>query len=229
MKVIMADFDYLKKVPYFNELEDKSLEEIHKISTINFFKKGSIIFMEGEKGEAIYFVKSGKVKISKTSSIGKEYIIKIMEKGDVFAESVLFVGGEYPATAEAIEDSEVIMLKNQDIENLILKNSKIALSIIKLMAKRLKNVAVIIENLALRDSIGRTASVLLTFAKERGINTKEGILLNLNLNRQDLANIVGTSRENVTRILSQMDKEGIIHLDRQKIIIKDIERLKEML
>ncbi|WP_042835638.1 Crp/Fnr family transcriptional regulator [Thermoanaerobacter ethanolicus] len=225
----MADFDYLKKVPYFNELEDKSLEEIHKISTINFFKKGSIIFMEGEKGEAIYFVKSGKVKISKTSSIGKEYIIKIMEKGDVFAESILFVGGEYPATAEAIEDSEVIMLKNQDIENLILKNSEIALSIIKLMAKRLKNVAVIIENLALRDSIGRTASVLLTFAKERGINTKEGILLDLNLNRQDLANIVGTSRENVTRILSQMDKEGIIHLDRQKIIIRDVKKLKEML
>lgn len=229
MKVIMADFDYLKKVPYFNELEDKSLEEIHKISTINFFKKGSIIFMEGEKGEAIYFVKSGKVKISKTSSIGKEYIIKIMEKGDVFAESILFVGGEYPATAEAIEDSEVIMLKNQDIENLILKNSEIALSIIKLMAKRLKNVAVIIENLALRDSIGRTASVLLTFAKERGINTKEGILLDLNLNRQDLANIVGTSRENVTRILSQMDKDGIIHLDRQKIIIRDVKKLKEML
>lgn len=225
----MGNFDYLKKVPYFNELEDKSLEEMHKILIIKSFKKGSIIFMEGEKGEAIYFVKSGKVKISKTSSVGKEHIIKIMEEGDIFAESVLFVGGEYPATAEAIEDSEVIMLKNQDIENLILKNSKIALSIIKLMAKRLKNVAVIIENLALRDSIGRTASVLLTFAKERGINTKEGILLNLNLNRQDLANIVGTSRENVTRILSQMDKEGIIHLDRQKIIIKDIERLKEML
>ncbi|MDI3501734.1 MAG: family transcriptional regulator, cyclic receptor protein, partial [Thermoanaerobacter sp.] len=155
----MGNFDYLKKVPYFNELEDKSLEEIHKILIIKSFKKGSIIFMEGEKGEAIYFVRSGKVKISKTSSTGKEYIIKIMEKGDIFAESVLFVGGEYPATAEAIEDSEVIVLKNQDIENLILKNSEIALSIIKLMAKRLKNVAVIIENLALRDSIGRTASV----------------------------------------------------------------------
>jgi CRP/FNR family transcriptional regulator len=225
----MAHFDYLKKVPYFNELEDKSLEEIHKILIIKSFKKGSIIFMEGEKGEAIYFVRSGKVKISKTSSTGKEYIIKIMEKGDIFAESVLFVGGEYPATAEAIEDSEVIVLKNQDIENLILKNSEIALSIIKLMAKRLKNVAVIIENLALRDSIGRTASVLLTFAKERGINTKEGILLDLNLNRQDLANIVGTSRENVTRILSQLDKDGVIRLDRQRILIKDIEKLKEML
>ncbi|EIW00188.1 Crp/Fnr family transcriptional regulator [Thermoanaerobacter siderophilus] len=225
----MAHFDYLKKVPYFNELEDKSLEEIHKISTINFFKKGSIIFMEGEKGEAIYFVKSGKVKISKTSSIGKEYIIKIMEKGDIFAESILFAGGEYPATAEAIEDSEVIMLKNQDIENLILKNSEIALSIIKLMAKRLKNVSYIIENLALRDSIGRTASVLLTFAKERGVNVKEGILLNLNLNRQDLANIIGISRETVTRVLSQMDKEGIIKLNRNKVIIKDIERLREML
>ncbi|AEM80012.1 Crp/Fnr family transcriptional regulator [Thermoanaerobacter wiegelii] len=225
----MAHFDYLKKVPYFNELEDKSLEEIHKISIIKSFKKGSIIFIEGEKGEAIYFVKSGKVKISKTSSIGKEYIIKIMEKGDIFAESILFAGGEYPATAEAIEDSEVIMLKNKDIENLILKNTEIALSIIKLMAKRLKNVSYIIENLALRDSIGRTASVLLTFAKERGVNVKEGILLNLNLNRQDLANIIGISRETVTRVLSQMDKEGIIKLNRNKVIIKDIERLREML
>lgn len=225
----MDKLDYLKKIPYFNELDDSSLEEIEKISVKKSFKKNSLIFMEGEKGEAIYFVKSGKVKISKTSPLGKEHIIRIMQSGDIFAESVLFVGGVYPATAEAIEDSEVIVLKNADIERLILNNNEIALGIIKLMAKRLQNVAVIIENLALRDSLGRTVSVLLTFAKERGIKIRDGILLELNMSRQDLANIVGTSRENVTRILSQLDREGIIELDRHKIVIKDMETLKNML
>ncbi|MGB9808934.1 MAG: Crp/Fnr family transcriptional regulator, partial [Caldanaerobacter sp.] len=210
-------------------LEDEKLEKLHNIATLKPVKKGCIIFTEGQKGEAIYFVKTGKIKISKISSVGKEYTIKIMEEGDVFGESTLFIGGEYPATAEAIEDSEILELKNKDIEDLILKDTQIALSIIKILAKRLKYIAVVIENLALRDSVGRTASILLTFARERGIFTKEGILVEIDLKRQELANLAGTSRENITRILSQMDRDGIIKLGKDKILIKDLEELRKML
>ncbi|MEQ2129988.1 Crp/Fnr family transcriptional regulator [Caldanaerobacter subterraneus KAk] len=225
----MKELEYLRKIPYFSELEDEKLEKLHNIATLKPVKKGCIIFTEGQKGEAIYFVKKGKVKISKISSIGKEYTIKIMEEGDVFGESTLFIGGEYPATAEAIEDSEILELKNKDIEDLILKDTQIALSIIKILAKRLKYIAVVIENLALRDSVGRTASILLTFARERGISTKEGILVEIDLKRQELANLAGTSRENITRILSQMDRDGIIKLGKDKILIKDLEELRKML
>ncbi|MDI3476519.1 MAG: family transcriptional regulator, cyclic receptor protein [Thermoanaerobacterium sp.] len=224
----MCKYDYLRKIPYFNTLSENSLKELDKIACKKEYKKGSIIFFEGDEGDAIYFVKTGKIKISKTSQQGKEHIIKIMENGDIFAESLLFIGGKYPATAEAIEDSIVIILKNKDIENLILKNNEIALGIIKLMAKRLQNVAVIIENLALKDSLGRTVSILLTFAREKGVKNKEGIAIELNLSRQDLANMVGTSRENMTRILSQLDKEGVIKLDRHAIIIKDVNALKNL-
>ncbi|NNG67171.1 Crp/Fnr family transcriptional regulator [Caldanaerobacter subterraneus] len=225
----MKELEYLRKIPYFSELEDKQLEKLHNIATLKPVKKGCIIFTEGQKGEAIYFVKTGKIKISKISSVGKEYTIKIMEEGDVFGESTLFIGGEYPATAEAIEDSEILELKNKDIEDLILKDTQIALSIIKILAKRLKYIAVVIENLALRDSVGRTASILLTFARERGISTKEGILVEIDLKRQELANLAGTSRENITRILSQMDRDGIIKLGKDKILIKDLEELRKML
>jgi len=221
--------EYLRKIPYFSELEDEKLEKLHNIATLKPVKKGCIIFTEGQKGEAIYFVKTGKIKISKISSVGKEYTIKIMEEGDVFGESTLFIGGEYPATAEAIEDSEILELKNKDIEDLILKDTQIALSIIKILAKRLKYIAVVIENLALRDSVGRTASILLTFARERGMSTKEGILVEIDLKRQELANLAGTSRENITRILSQMDRDGIIKLGKDKILIKDLEELRKML
>lgn len=225
----MKELEYLRKIPYFSELEDEKLEKLHNIATLKPVKKGCIIFTEGQKGEAIYFVKTGKIKISKISSVGKEYTIKIMEEGDVFGESTLFIGGEYPATAEAIEDSEILELKNKDIEDLILKDTQIALSIIKILAKRLKYIAVVIENLALRDSVGRTASILLTFARERGISTKEGILVEIDLKRQELANLAGTSRENITRILSQMDRDGIIKLGKDKILIKDLEELRKML
>jgi CRP/FNR family transcriptional regulator len=225
----VKELEYLRKIPYFSELEDEKLEKLHNIATLKPVKKGCIIFTEGQKGEAIYFVKTGKIKISKISSVGKEYTIKIMEEGDVFGESTLFIGGEYPATAEAIEDSEILELKNKDIEDLILKDTQIALSIIKILAKRLKYIAVVIENLALRDSVGRTASILLTFARERGISTKEGILVEIDLKRQELANLAGTSRENITRILSQMDRDGIIKLGKDKILIKDLEELRKML
>ncbi|MBE3578923.1 MAG: Crp/Fnr family transcriptional regulator [Caldanaerobacter subterraneus] len=225
----MKELEYLRKIPYFSELEDEKLEKLHNIATLKPVKKGCIIFTEGQKGEAIYFVKIGKIKISKISSVGKEYTIKIMEEGDVFGESTLFIGGEYPATAEAIEDSEILELKNKDIEDLILKDTQIALSIIKILAKRLKYIAVVIENLALRDSVGRTASILLTFARERGMSTKEGILVEIDLKRQELANLAGTSRENITRILSQMDRDGIIKLGKDKILIKDLEELRKML
>ncbi|AAM25877.1 CRP/FNR family transcriptional regulator [Caldanaerobacter subterraneus subsp. tengcongensis MB4] len=225
----MKELKYLRKIPYFSELEDEKLEKLHNIATLKPVKKGCIIFTEGQKGEAIYFVKTGKIKISKISSVGKEYTIKIMEEGDVFGESTLFIGGEYPATAEAIEDSEILELRNKDIEDLILKDTQIALSIIKILAKRLKYIAVVIENLALRDSVGRTASILLTFARERGISTKEGILVEIDLKRQELANLAGTSRENITRILSQMDRDGIIKLGKDKILIKDLEELRKML
>jgi len=225
----VKELEYLRKIPYFSELEDEKLEKLHNIATLKPVKKGCIIFTEGQKGEAIYFVKTGKIKISKISSVGKEYTIKIMEEGDVFGESTLFIGGEYPATAEAIEDSEILELRNKDIEDLILKDTQIALSIIKILAKRLKYIAVVIENLALRDSVGRTASILLTFARERGISTKEGILVEIDLKRQELANLAGTSRENITRILSQMDRDGIIKLGKDKILIKDLEELRKML
>lgn len=224
----MGDYDYLRKIPYFNVLSESSLFEINKIAVEKEYKKNTVIFYEGDEGDAIYFVKKGKVKISKISQQGKEHIIRIMEDGDIFAESLLFIGGKYPATAEAIEDSKIIVLKNKDIENLILNNNEVALGIIKLMAKRLQNVAVIIENLALKDSLGRTVSILLTFAREKGIQGKDGIAIELNLNRQDLANMVGTSRENMTRILSQLDKEGVIKLERHAIIIKDVNALKNL-
>jgi len=113
-------------------------------------------------------VKEGSVKISMVDEDGKEYIIHIMKEGEVFAEATLFNSGPYPANAEAVDDAALIVLNNAKLEDLIKSNSELALELIKVMAKRLQDVSKQINSLALRDAIGRTISVLIRLAEEKG-------------------------------------------------------------
>ncbi|WP_201769309.1 Crp/Fnr family transcriptional regulator [Fervidicella metallireducens] len=184
------------------------------------------IFMEGEAGEAIYFVKQGKVKIFKNTQDGKEHIIHIMTEGEVFAEACLFSNSRYPANAEAIEDSEVLMIKNKDIEELILKQPTIGIEIIKVMAKRLMMVSKQIEYLALQDAYGKTASLLIKLIKDEGLPLKDGIKLKTSFSRQEMGNMVGLSRETFTRALSKLRQDKAIEIDKDEIIIISVNKLK---
>ena len=218
--------DALKKVPAFIELENEDIEEIARISIKKVFGKGEIIFMEGDPGDAFYFIKTGKVKIYKTTSDGREHIFTILSEGDVFAEVALFNDITYPATAEVLEDVELGMIKNKDLEDLIRSNVEIALQIIKVFSRKLFSSQQKVKELALGDTYDRIARTLLVFAKDHGIKTDDGIEIKLNISRQELANMIGTARETVSRSLSQFKKEGSIDIIGRKIIIKDINQLR---
>lgn len=218
--------DILKKIPAFAELKDEDIEEIVKITIKRNFKKGTIIFMEGNPGEAFYFIKSGKVKIYKTTSDGREHIFTILSEGGVFAEVALFNDIPYPATAEVLEDVELGMIKNKDLEDLIRRNVEIALQIIKVFSKKLFSSQQKVKELALGDTYDRIARTLIVFAKDHGIKTPNGIEIRLNISRQELANMIGTARETVSKSLSQFRKEGSIDIEGRKIIIKDMDKLE---
>jgi len=220
------DINILKKAPVFGDLNDDHLEQIGNVTIEKNLRKGTIIFMEGDKGEAFYFIKSGKVKIYKTTPDGRELIFAILSDGDVFAEVALFNDVAYPAGAEVLEDSCIGMIRNEDLEDLIKKNSDIALHVIKVFSKKLYSSQQKVKELALGDTYARTAQTIIKLAQSNGKETSEGIELQLNLSRQDLANLIGTARETVSRALSQFKKEGSINIDRKKIIIKDMEKLK---
>jgi len=219
--------EYLKRVPVFSGLNEIDLEKISGISIYKKYSKGTVLFMEGDPGEAFYFVQSGKVKIYKTALDGREHIFTIINEGGVFAEVTLFNSTSYPASAEVIEDSEIGMIKNSDLENLIKQNADIALQIIKIFSKKLFQSQQKVKELALGDTYGRTALTILKLAREQGIETAEGVQLKLDLSRQDLANMIGTARETVSRALSQFKKDGLIDIKGKKMIIKDIEQLEE--
>jgi len=218
--------DFLRKIPFFEEISDEDLQLIADIMIERTYKKNRILFMEGEPSEAIFFVKSGKVKIYKTSEDGREHILDIASPGDIFAEVVLFNKVPYPATAELIEDGEIAFIRNKDLEDLLRRKPDFAIAIITILNKRLIEAQAQIKSLALRDTYSRTAWTLLKLAEEHGRKKPEGIELDLNISRQELASMVGTTRETVTRILTSFKKYKILELDRQSIIIKDPEGLK---
>lgn len=220
------EFEYLKEIPVFKELPDEQLKIIHHHTVERRFRKGMVVFLEGDTGEGFHYVKSGKVKILRTSDDGREHIIKILGAGEIFAEVLMFNNMPYPATAVAVEPSCIGMIRNVDLEQLVLTNNALALQLIKALSQRLIYAQQKIKNLALHDVMSRTVEVLLRLSQEQGDKRENGVIeLALDLSRQDLASLVGTTRETVTRTLSTLKKDKIIDFDGQKIKILNMEYL----
>lgn len=220
--------ELLKKIPIFSKLSEDVLLNILKLQVVKIYKKGSVIFHEYDKGDAFFFVKSGKVKIFKTSFDGRDITLNILEEGSIFAEVTLFNDINYPATAMVLEESEIGMILNKDIEKLILKNTSLALQIIKLLNKRLYKSQSTIKDMAFSDTFVRVTNVLIDLSSSHGIVTNNGIEINMNITRQDIADMVGTTRETVSRIIADLKRDGFIETNSKKIIIIDAENFKKL-
>jgi len=221
-------FAYLRAIPIFGNLAAEQLQLIDQKTTLRHYGKGEFIFFEGEPGRGFHYVRTGKVKIVKTSDDGREHIIKILNPGDLFAEVLLFSDQTYPATAVAVEDSQIGLIQNADLEQLILQNNALALQLIKALSQRLLYAQEKIKQLALQDVLARTAETLLRLAEEHGKPDGKRVEIQLDLSRQELASLVGTTRETVTRTLMAMKKDGIIDFNGQRTILLDKEYLERL-
>ena len=223
----MAIIEYLKMVPIFQGMSLEELEKIEKVTKERTYKKGNVIITEGEKSENVFIIKSGKVKIFKTSKDGREIILDIKGKSKIFAEVTLFNEGINPATVIAIEDSVILSISNHDIENTIRANPDMALNIIRVLNRRLNEAQLRVKNMAINDTFVRTAQTLLKLVDNYGEETEDGTIeLTLNLTREELAGLVGTSRETVSRAISQFSKEKALKIEGRKMIILDLSKLK---
>lgn len=223
------DLSYLKMSYLFSGLAEDQLTKIAAIIIDRQYPKGRIIFTEGEPGEAIYLLKSGLIKLTKHLEDGREHILHFVHPGEIFAEVVIFNGGDFPATAEVQEDALVGVIRNRDIEDLIQVNPRVAVELLRIMSRRLRAAQDKLMNLALHDTLRRLAFTLLKMAEENGVPDKRGLVLNLNLTNQELANLIGTTRETVNRILNGFKRDNIIKVDRQQLILLNQKKLEDLL
>ncbi|MCR1934537.1 Crp/Fnr family transcriptional regulator [Clostridium tepidum] len=218
-----------RKVPIFSSLSEEELIKIVNMTGHKAFKKGEIIFNEGDKSETLVIINEGKVKLCKLTKEGKEQIIHILSSGDFFGELNLFNDNEnYNFSAYAISDVKICTLTKQKMDEILLRNPDISLKILKEVTKRLAETETLAQNLATNDADIRIANMLLDFGEKYGVNKEEYIEIKLPINREEMANYVGVTRETISRKLSKFEDFDIIKLVGNKvIIIKDKDALKE--
>ncbi len=205
-------------------MTDKELSQVHELMEIRNYHDGTTIFFQGDKGEGVYFLQVGKIKAIKSSLEGNEQILEILQPGDIFGEVVLFGITEYPATTIAIGEVKVNFLSRERFKKYFNENPQIGWGMLKVMALKLKRAQHKIKNLGLRDTKGRVATLLIDLLFEFGDSQEK---IKLDINRQEMASFIGTSRETVSRTLSEFKSEGIIDIDGNKIFIRDLQGLKE--
>lgn len=217
------------KVSIFSVLTEEQLAKLTSKITHKKYKKGQMIFFEGDISDKLYVINKGKIKIFKYTREGKEQILYILSEGDFVGDLSLLKKDEFKFNAEALEDSNICVLTKDDFDGLLKENPEIAIEILQVVYDRIIKLENLIQSLSTKDIESRIAGLLLSFVKDFGVRKGSTIELELPLSREDIANYIGVTRETISRKLSSMQEQGIIELvGTKRIIIKDIKELEYM-
>jgi CRP/FNR family transcriptional regulator, dissimilatory nitrate respiration regulator len=217
--------DILKTIPLFSGLSDEHIERLGEISALHQVEKSRLIFSEGDPADGLYMVAQGTVKIFKLSPEGKEQILHIYGPGHLFGEVPVFQGVSFPASALALEKSELIFMPRDRFVGLITAIPGLGMNLLAELSRRLREFTVQIENLSLKEVPARLSAYILTLSKEQ----KNAQTVTLPVSRTQIANLIGTTPETVSRVLKRMSDADCIKVSGKQIRIIDRERLKHFL
>src|SRR5579863_2025752 len=216
----------LRKVQLFAAL---TADEMHSLAARTGKKhlgRGELLFSEGDPCIGLFLVASGKIRIFKLSPAGREQVLAMEGPGSSFAELPVFDGGNYPASASALEDSEVLFISRKDFQSFCRAHPDVALKVIAVVGSRLRRLVGIIEDLSFTTVRQRLIALILRMAQTSGASSKAGVEVGLTTSHQDLAAELGTVRELVSRNLSRLQAEGFLEVDGRRIVVKDVPGLK---
>ena len=220
---MLKPIQLLNQCMLFNGLSEDQLAELAALASRRRCAKGKLIFREAEACIGFYIIAAGRVKIFKSSPEGKEQILHIFDQGEPFGEVPVFHGLPYLASAEALTAVELYFFPRTQFVALLEKNSSLALNMLAILAMRLRRFATQIEHLSLKEVPGRLAMYLLYMAKEQK-NMNQVVL---DIPKGQLASLLGTSPETLSRIFQKMSEEGLIRVDGRRIQLLDTDALAE--
>jgi CRP/FNR family cyclic AMP-dependent transcriptional regulator len=216
----------LRKTPLFASLTEVEMKALAARTARKRFQKDEQLFAEGDPCTGMYFVADGKIRIFKLSPSGREQILAMEGPGSSFAELPVFDGGNYPAAASALENTEVLFISRKDFQNLCREHPDVGLKVIAVVGSRLRRLVGLIEELSFTTVRHRLIALILRQAQAQGVRSAEGIRIELTKSHQDLAAELGTVRELVSRNLSRLEAEGFLDVEGRKIVVKDLPRLR---
>jgi CRP/FNR family transcriptional regulator, cyclic AMP receptor protein len=209
----------LRAAPLFSALDVRELSSLCARAAIRTYAPGDYLFSEGEPCAGLYIVVSGMVRIFKTSSSGREQVLALEGPGKSIAELPVFDGGPYPASAAAMQQSELVFLSRNDFRAMCLENPEVSLKVLQVVGQRLRRLVGIIEELSFTTVRDRLSSWLMRKAKEEGRPTERGLVFTLNASHQELASQIGTVRELVSRNMALLQAQGFVETNGKEVTI----------
>ena len=215
------DLDFLRAVNIFSELSDSELQNIATVCQTRKYPKNSMIILEEEMGDIVFIVKTGTVKITRVNDEGKEVILAMLGSGEVFGEMAVLDGESRSANALAQEDCEAIAINREEFLNILKINHKVSFNLMTEFAIRLRKSDQQIEALSLDDAEHRIGVSILNLAEEMGVIRHGSVTVQNLPYQQDIANMAGTSRETVSRVMKMFEERGLITKSGHTLSIPD--------
>ncbi len=213
--------EFIKSIPYFSGLSPGELDSVKGLIFETTAERGKFILLESEPADALYFVVSGVVKVFKTSTDGREQILQIVRPGESFNDTPVFDGGLNAASAQAMGPVVLYGVKNSDMGTILRTHPQVALSVIRVLAQRIRHLVSLVEDLSFKHVTARLAKILLEYAGDGAGPNKP------RLTQQEMAAMAGTAREMIGRSLKELEDEGVIRLEHHRIVVTDKEALKK--
>jgi CRP-like cAMP-binding protein len=229
---VMERVGWLRNDPLFRRLPDDDLIWLARCSRSIDLSSGELLFLEGDECQGFYIVERGTIRLSKAPSssshaFGREQVIRLMRTGDSFNEVPVFDDGPNPVTAEAATDTTVTIVPKTQVRDLVRRSPEFAEIVIAIMAQRLRHMMALLEDIAMRDVAGRVAKILLQ-AQQPADGVGAGLVEGQRLTQREIAEMAGTAREVVGRVLKRFEKAGAVAVSRGRVRILDRALLEEM-
>ncbi|MFK7766491.1 MAG: Crp/Fnr family transcriptional regulator [Mariniblastus sp.] len=222
----MADsFWYIKNCNLFSQLAAHDIAELEAQSRVRKLKRGEPVYLPHEQADGVILVAQGRVKICHATPDGKQSILGFVDSGEIFGELSLLGGERRDEYVETTEKTTLVLLPKQALEQVLNKYPSLVLGVTKLIGTRRQRVEKRLRNLLFRSNRERVIHLLLELCEKYGQSTAEGIALNIRLSHQEMACIIGSTRETVTVVLGQLQKENLLKISRRRVLITDLDQL----
>ncbi|MEY4498779.1 MAG: hypothetical protein RJA40_884 [Actinomycetota bacterium] len=219
--------EVVRRAPLFTALDDAAAASLRASMDTVKIAKGSILFKEGDDGEHLYVIIEGKLKLGTSSGDGRENLLSILGPGEMFGELSLFDPGPRTSTATAVTDSKLLSLGHEKVIPWLKQNPEVSLQLLTRLSQRLRRTNEAVGDLVFSDVPGRVAKALIDLGDRFGKTTAEGLLVNHDLTQEELAQLVGASRETVNKALADFAGRGWLKLDGRSVLITDVDRLSK--
>jgi len=221
-----VDDDVVRQAPLFAALDDEAAAALKATMTRREVPRGVVLFSEGDPGDRLYIIIEGKIKLGRASGDGRENLLAILGPGEMFGELSLFDPGPRNATATAVADTSLLGVGSDDLVTWLNGRPDVARQLLRSLARRLRRTNEALADLVFSDVPGRVAKALLDLSERFGSPTDEGLRVAHDLTQEELAQLVGASRETVNKALADFAARGWLRLDQRAVVLLDIDRLR---